>query len=60
VLIQRLRDAPITWSDVKQLRVERKAQLPGQEAMWKARTSIELAQKFRRHYEDVRAAAEKH
>jgi hypothetical protein len=43
---------------VKQLRAGRKAQPREQEAVWKARTSIELAETFRKHYDAVRRAAE--
>ena len=57
-LLARLRDLPVTWSDVKQLRAERKAQPREQEAVWKARTSIRLAERFRKHYDAVRAEAE--
>jgi ABC-type Fe3+ transport system substrate-binding protein len=56
-LLQELRNLPISWPDVKQLRAQRRALPKVQESVWKARTQIELAQRFREHYQRVQASA---
>jgi ABC-type Fe3+ transport system substrate-binding protein len=62
LLRDELARVPITMADVAAIRDERKKR-EGTDAvgleMWKARQRIELADKFRRHYRDVEAAARK-
>lgn len=57
-LIAQLRDLPIDWPGVKQLRADRKALEPEQQASFLAETRVELAERFREHYREVEAAAE--
>ncbi len=61
-LREQLAHVPISMSDVAAIREERKKR-EGTDAvgleMWKAQQRVELAEKFRRHYRDVKAAAEK-
>lgn len=56
-LIAQLRDLPITWLEVKQLRAGRKTAGPTLESTWKARTQTDLAERFRDHYRRIRDAA---
>jgi hypothetical protein len=53
-----LRDLPISWPQVKQLRADRRGVPLEAQSVWKARTQIQLADRFREHYRRVRDAAE--
>ena len=57
-LLGELRDLPfMSRSAIAQLRVDRKAQPPAEQASFLAKASSDLAAKSREHYEQVKAAA---
>lgn len=56
-LIAQLRDLPVDWQSVQQLRADRKALAPDRQASFLAETRVELAKRFREHYRTVEAAA---
>lgn len=56
-LVAQVRDMPITWPEVKDMRAQRKA-ARDRESTWKARTQIALADRFRAHYRRAREIAQ--
>ena len=56
-LLADLRDLPITWAQVKQLRADHRMAPLQSRPVWRARTQIALADRFREHYRRIRDAA---
>ena len=59
-LLAMLRDLPVTWQDVKDLRAARKSPETAEvgEALFMARQRFDWGERFREHYAKIRAAAE--